>query len=131
MRKAVILEEHGWTAGTPVAHATFPVTASEFCSSQEELNMNLTIGYIINSQFSWARNPQWSQFNSGGPEIWQYLKDVALKYDLEKYVKLSHRVDSATWDDSQGVWKLSIQAPDGSFFADQCEILANCSGVLK
>lgn len=83
------------------------------------------------SQFTWARNPNWSRYYSSSEEIWQYFKDVSTKYDLERYVKLNTKVESATWDEEEGKWKLSILGADGSHFEDSCEILVNGSGVLK
>ena len=59
------------------------------------------------------------------------MKDVATKYDLERYIRFSHRVQSAKWDEDEGVWKLTISTPDGGTITDQCEILANGTGVLK
>lgn len=59
------------------------------------------------------------------------MKDVALKYDLEKYIKFNTKVKSATWDEDEGLWKLELVAPDGSRFLDYCTILINASGVLK
>ena len=86
---------------------------------------------LVLSQFIWERNPNWSHYYASAPEIWQYFKDVATKYNLEQYVKFSHRVESARWDDEQGLWILSIVTPDGSVLIDQCEILVNGTGVLK
>jgi cation diffusion facilitator CzcD-associated flavoprotein CzcO len=82
-------------------------------------------------QFTWAKNPNWSRFYSGSEEIWQYLKDVATKYDLEKYVQFKTTVESATWDEEAGLWRLRLLSPDGSHFEDSCNILINGSGVLK
>lgn len=82
-------------------------------------------------QFTWAKNPNWSRFYSGSEEIWQYMKDVATKYDLEKYVQFKSTVESATWDEEAGLWRLRILAPDGSHTEDTCNILINGSGVLK
>jgi cation diffusion facilitator CzcD-associated flavoprotein CzcO len=77
------------------------------------------------------RNTKWSRFYSGAPEIWQYLKDVATNYDLEKYVKFNTKVESAKWDEENGVWRLDLVKADGTHFEDTCEILVNGSGVLK
>jgi len=32
-----------------------------------------------------------------------YFKDTVVKYDLEKYVKFKHRVESATWNEEKGL----------------------------
>ncbi|KAF4463141.1 cyclohexanone monooxygenase [Fusarium albosuccineum] len=82
-------------------------------------------------QFTWAKNPCWSHYYSPSSEIWQYFKDVATKFDLERYVKFSHRVQSAKWDEEHGVWELAILKPDGTIIADRCEILVNGAGVLN
>lgn len=82
-------------------------------------------------QYTWAKNPNWSAYYSSSEEIWQYFKDVATKYNLEKYVQFKTTVESATWDEESGQWKLRLLAPDGAHVDDQCDILFNCSGVLN
>ncbi|RFU26023.1 hypothetical protein B7463_g10312, partial [Scytalidium lignicola] len=82
-------------------------------------------------QFTWEKNPNWSKFYSSSEEIWRYMKHVATKYGLEKYVKFNTKVESATWDEEVGVWRLKLVGPDGTPFEDQCEILANGTGVLN
>lgn len=83
------------------------------------------------SQFTWERNPAWSHFYSSSEEIWQYFKDVATKYDLEKYVQFNTKVNSAHWDAEAGLWRLVLTRPDGTQFEDECNILVNGSGVLN
>lgn len=82
-------------------------------------------------QFTWARNPNWSQFYSSSEEIWQYFKDVATKYDLEKYVQLNTVVQVATWDEATGHWKVVVLRQDGKEVHDWCDILISGSGVLN
>ncbi|KAK5059907.1 hypothetical protein LTR84_009790 [Exophiala bonariae] len=82
-------------------------------------------------QFTWARNPNWSQYYSESPEIWQYFKDVTVNHGLMKYIKLQHKIVSATWNNEQGVWEVRVQSPDGSEFTDTCHVLINGGGVLN
>ncbi|KAJ9501902.1 hypothetical protein H2202_002864 [Exophiala xenobiotica] len=82
-------------------------------------------------QFSWARNPNWSEYYSSSKEIWQYFKDTATKFDLEKDVKYNHKVESAAWDEESGRWNLTLTGPDGSMFTDSAEILVNGGGILN
>ncbi len=82
-------------------------------------------------QFTWARNPNWSAYYSSSEEIWQYLKDVAVKYDLEKYVKFNTKVESTTWDEESGRWNVRLVAADGTYQDDWCDILVSASGVLN
>jgi YHS domain-containing protein len=82
-------------------------------------------------QYTWARNPNWSAYYSSSEEIWQYFKDVAIKYDLEKYVQLNTTVQSATWDEESGQWRLELLSPEGRRVDDRCDILISASGVLN
>ncbi|ERS95329.1 hypothetical protein HMPREF1624_08207 [Sporothrix schenckii ATCC 58251] len=82
-------------------------------------------------QFTWARNPRWSAYYSSSEEIWQYFKDVATKYDLERYVQLRTKVERAVWDEETGHWNLAMTGPDGHAFEDWCDILVSASGVLN
>lgn len=82
-------------------------------------------------QFTWARNPNWSAYYAKSEEIWQYFKDVATKYDLEKYVQFKTTVESATWDEAAGQWRLRILTPEGTHEDDTCDVLISASGVLN
>ncbi|KAL1593313.1 hypothetical protein SLS60_010921 [Paraconiothyrium brasiliense] len=82
-------------------------------------------------QYTWARNPNWSQYYSSSKEIWQYFKDIAVKYDLEKYVQLKTRVESAEWNEEGGQWKVTVLGPDGKRMEDWCDVLISGSGVLN
>ncbi|KAK5327274.1 hypothetical protein LTR93_002658 [Exophiala xenobiotica] len=82
-------------------------------------------------QFSWNRNPEWSSFYSPAPEILKYLQDTADKYDLHRFVKLSHRVSQAEWNNEKGKWVFQIQRPDGSVFLDEADVFLNTSGALN
>lgn len=61
-----------------------------------------------------------------------YLKGIADKYELYKYVRLRHRVSSAWWDEEAGLWKVDIVNQDtGEIVHDSGHVLINGSGVLK
>ncbi|KAF2254387.1 FAD/NAD(P)-binding domain-containing protein [Trematosphaeria pertusa] len=59
-------------------------------------------------QSTFSPNTQWSEIFAEGSEIRDYWKSCAEKHDVYKYVKLRHRVDSASWDDEQSQWHLSV-----------------------
>ncbi|RVX67654.1 hypothetical protein B0A52_08183 [Exophiala mesophila] len=82
-------------------------------------------------QFTWERNPNWSQYYSESPEIWQYFKDVTDKHGLMKYIKLEHKIAGAYWKPEEGVWEVKVQRPDGTEFTDTCNVLVNGGGVLN
>ena len=83
-------------------------------------------------QFTWERNPNWSQYYSESPEIWKYFKDTTEKYGLGRYIKLRHQVVRCEWDDEAGEWEVTIRKlEDGSEFVDRCHVLVNGNGVLN
>lgn len=82
-------------------------------------------------QFTWNQNPKWTSFYSPAAEIWQYMKDTAVKFDLEKYVQFKTTVESATWDEESGHYHLKILRPEGGYADDWCDILISASGVLN
>ncbi|KAF7556347.1 hypothetical protein G7046_g6330 [Stylonectria norvegica] len=96
-----------------------------------EKNSDVGGTWLENRQFTWARNPCWTHYYSPSAEIWRYFKDIATKFNLEQYVKLSHRVQSAKWNEDEGVWELTVLTPDGAIIMDKCEILVNGTGVLN
>ena len=83
-------------------------------------------------QFTWARNPNWSHFYSYSEEIWQYLRDIVDRFDLQKNMKLNHEITGAYWDEGKGVWEVHVKnLISGATFIDTAEILINGSGLLK
>jgi cation diffusion facilitator CzcD-associated flavoprotein CzcO len=70
---------------------------------------------------------------STAPEILAYFKKLAEKYNLLKYVRLSHRIVGAFWQEETQEWLVKIQRGDNpdDVFEDRCNILVNASGVLK
>ncbi|KAJ9614291.1 hypothetical protein H2200_002427 [Cladophialophora chaetospira] len=82
-------------------------------------------------QFTWARNPNWSHFYSSSKEIWQYFKDIATRFGLEKYIKFQTTVESATWHEDRGQYEVKVRGVDGSQFEDWCDILISGSGILN
>lgn len=48
-----------------------------------------------------------------------------------KYIKLEHKIVSATWNGEKGLWEVRVQQADGSEFTDTCHVLVNGGGVLK
>jgi lysine/ornithine N-monooxygenase len=46
-------------------------------------------------------------------------------------VKFNTKVELATWQEEEGVWKLQLVSSDGTRCEDSCEVLVNGSGVLN
>jgi cation diffusion facilitator CzcD-associated flavoprotein CzcO len=65
--------------------------------------------------YSFAPNPAWSQTYSRQPEIWDYLRDTARRYDVLGHVRFGHTVTAAEWDEETARWK--VESDQGSFTA--------------
>ncbi|KAG4253045.1 hypothetical protein FPRO03_14247 [Fusarium proliferatum] len=77
-----------------------------------------------NYQFSWNLNPNW--------KILKYFQDAAKNHDLERYVKLKHKVTSTAWSEENGAWTVDVQdEATGETFKDRGEFLINASGFLN
>lgn len=87
---------------------------------------------LMNMQFTWAKNPEWSHFYSYGEEIFQYFKDVVERFGLMKYFVLNNEVTGAYWDEEQGVWDVHVRNMiTGEQFVDSADIFINNGGLLK
>lgn len=84
-----------------------------------------------NYQFSWKPNPSWSSFFAPAPEIEKYLCRVCEEEGLHKWIRTSHRVVDARWNE-KGVWELKVEdLKEGKIFDDFCHFLLDASGILK
>ncbi|KAF9631097.1 putative flavin-binding monooxygenase protein [Lasiodiplodia theobromae] len=84
-------------------------------------------------QYSWAPSAKWSSYYSRAPEILAYFKKVAEDYGLLKYVRLSHTVVGAAWDEGEQQWRVRVQrgADADDVIEDKAHVLVNASGVLN
>jgi cation diffusion facilitator CzcD-associated flavoprotein CzcO len=65
--------------------------------------------------FSFAPNPAWSETYSKQPEIRDYLRRCAERFELAPHLRLGHKVTSASWDEHEARWE--IETSEGSFKA--------------
>jgi cation diffusion facilitator CzcD-associated flavoprotein CzcO len=64
-----------------------------------------------------------------GPSILRYLRDTAEEYDINKKIRLNHRVRRASWCSKNALWTVEIERgshADGVAFT--CHFLFCCSG---
>ncbi|MGC7098671.1 flavin-containing monooxygenase [Amycolatopsis lurida] len=62
--------------------------------------------------FSFEQNPSWSRAFSPQPEIWDYLRGFARKYDLYSYVRFGQEMTGARWDADEQRWHVTTTAGD-------------------
>jgi cation diffusion facilitator CzcD-associated flavoprotein CzcO len=62
--------------------------------------------------YSFAPNPDWSRTYSRQPEIWDYVRGVADRFGVRRYLRLGVEVSSADWDEDAGRWRLTTSQGD-------------------
>ncbi|BGP48199.1 hypothetical protein JCM10450v2_004071 [Rhodotorula kratochvilovae] len=61
---------------------------------------------------SFEPNYRWSKFYAQGREILAYLKNVAAKYKLERFLRFGHKLTAANWNEDTKQWHLSFDIVD-------------------
>jgi cation diffusion facilitator CzcD-associated flavoprotein CzcO len=87
-------------------------------------------------QFSFAPKPDWSRYYSPAAEIQQYYETFSRERGyLDKYIKLSHRVDKAVWDEQTSEWVIEVSQTkeDGTIHTiqDRADFLIANIGILN
>ena len=59
--------------------------------------------------FSFEPNPRWSRVFATQPEILDYLRHCARKYDLARHLRFGCELASARFDDEAGRWHLTLR----------------------
>lgn len=49
--------------------------------------------------YSFEPNPEWSKWYATGPEILEYIKHCARKYDIYKHIRFNAAVERASWEE--------------------------------
>ena len=67
--------------------------------------------------FSFEQNPGWSRAYSPQPEIWHYMRDVADKYGLRRFIRFGQEMTGARWDADENRWHV-VTKGGAEFVAD-------------
>ncbi|MEU5260786.1 NAD(P)/FAD-dependent oxidoreductase [Amycolatopsis sp. NPDC021455] len=62
--------------------------------------------------FSFEQNPDWSRAYSPQPEIWRYLREVAGKHDLHRFIRFGQEMTGARWDAEENRWHIATKGGD-------------------
>ncbi|PSN73906.1 flavin-binding monooxygenase-like protein [Corynespora cassiicola Philippines] len=87
--------------------------------------------------YSFEQNPDWTREYPGQEEILDYLRNVAHKYKLYKYIRFNTAVDAATWDDELKRWKVDVKVTGGKDaefnpeYTIECDFLVSAVGQLN
>ncbi|KAF2676349.1 monooxygenase [Lentithecium fluviatile CBS 122367] len=85
-----------------------------------------------NYTYSFEPKHNWSSVYAGSAEIKQYFKSFCAKYGLAQYIRLSHHVDRAVWDDQKGEWEVEVlDTLNGRTIRDNAHIVIYACGYLN
>ena len=85
-----------------------------------------TYGYSFSKELldEW----HWKERFSSQPENLKYLEFVADKFDLRKYMRFNHTIESMTFDEAHNLWRLRVKESDDEITA---RVVITCLGLLS
>lgn len=84
-----------------------------------------------NYTYSFEPNYNWSGVYAKAAEIYEYFDNFAKKHALGRFIKTSHAVVAAEWDEYAGKWNVKVKNEQtGGIIDDSCDILINATGIL-
>jgi monooxygenase len=66
-----------------------------------------------------------------GDSILQYIKDTAAESDIDRHIRLDHRVIAAEWSSADARWRITAQRGDGTTFELTAGFLFSCTGYYR
>ncbi|KAF5549821.1 sterigmatocystin biosynthesis monooxygenase stcW [Fusarium mexicanum] len=83
-------------------------------------------------QLTSESSPRWTSFFASAPEILQYWKDVATKYDIRKHMKFQQKCTGARWSETTNKWFVQLKdLATGLEHEDSADVLVTGEGVLN
>ncbi|UZP43161.1 hypothetical protein NXS19_010977 [Fusarium pseudograminearum] len=83
-------------------------------------------------QLTYESSPRWSSFFASAPEILQYWKDVATKYDVRKHMRFQQKCIGARWSETTNKWYVQLKnLATGEEYQDSADVLVTGEGVLN
>jgi cation diffusion facilitator CzcD-associated flavoprotein CzcO len=89
---------------------------------------------VPSHNYTWSFEPKldWSAVYASSKEIYQYFDGFANKHRLHRFIKTSHQVVGATWNNTTNGWDVVIKdIQSGKEITDFAHILINASGILN
>ncbi len=77
--------------------------------------------------FSFAPKTDWSRPFAGQAEILEYVRGVAARFGVERYVQCNREVVAAHWDESRAHWE--VRLADGARL--RCRVLVSAMGMFN
>ncbi|MFY9804605.1 MAG: NAD(P)/FAD-dependent oxidoreductase [Candidatus Acidiferrales bacterium] len=76
----------------------------------------------------------WSSDESiaGGPAIWNYIRETAAHFGIDRRIRLGHRMIRASWSSAEARWSVEARVKeDGRIVSLSCGFLYMCSGYYS
>ncbi|KAF8505032.1 4-hydroxyacetophenone monooxygenase [Hysterangium stoloniferum] len=81
--------------------------------------------------FSFESNPDWSTMFPDQSDVFDYINNIADKYDLRRRMTLQTECESASWDSERQIWTVHLKdVVSGKLFKHECRVLFSAVGVL-
>ncbi len=68
---------------------------------------------------------------AGGPAIWNYIRETAAHYGIDRHIRLGHRMIRASWSSADTRWTVEAQTKDRRIMRLVCRFLYMCSGYYN
>jgi 4-hydroxyacetophenone monooxygenase len=81
--------------------------------------------------YSFEPNHAWPQHFSPQPELLKYFRSVAAKYGVKDHIRFETTVESATWDDAKGVWRVAVRDKAGRSETIEANAVISAVGQLN
>jgi len=84
-----------------------------------------------NYQFSWRKNPEWTNFFASAGEIHGYLRRICEEEEMWGEIRTGCRVKGVRWHEERAKWEVRVEKGDGGEVVDLGDFLIDASGILK
>ena len=88
------------------------------------------IDVTIGQAFPFDPKTNWDHFYAKGQDIQDYIKTTVKKWNLDRDVRLNHKVLETAWQEDLGQWKVT-GLHEGRTFVEYADFLVAGQGVLR
>src|SRR4051794_21662058 len=81
--------------------------------------------------YSFEPNHGWPQHFSPQPELLKYFRNVAAKYGVRQHIRFETTVESLTWDEGRGAWRVVVRDKDGRVETIEANAVVSAVGQLN
>lgn len=69
---------------------------------------------------------------AGGPAIWNYIRDTAAQFGIDRHIRFRHQMIRASWSSGEARWTVEARVKDdGRIVRLDCKFLYMCSGYYS